>query len=110
MVVSAHNLKNEGTKIYLSSVDRTFTLKFNLNALYYLEKQYGDINKALEEIQDGQIMSMLSIATAALNAGQPTEKFTIDQVGDMIGIEDLEPLAKALTDMLGAGSKTNSPS
>lgn len=110
MVVSAHNLKNEGKSIYLSGIDQTLILKFNLNALYFLEKQYGDINKALEEIQDGQIESMIAIATAALNAGNPGKNFTTEQVGDIIGIDDLERLSEALTDLLGADGKTNTPS
>lgn len=110
MVVSAKNLKNEGTKVFFAGIDKTFVLKFNLNALYFLEKQYGDINKALEEIQGGQIKSLISITTAALNAGNKGKDFTEEEVADMINIEDLEPLSKALQELLGADGNTNTPS
>lgn len=110
MVVSAKNLKNEGTKVFFAGIDKTFTLKFNLNALYFLEKQYGDINKALEEIQGGQIKSLISITTAALNAGNVGKDFTEEEVADMINIEDLEPLSEALQELLGADGNTNTPS
>ena len=110
MAITAKNLKNEGQSIYLSGFDQTLTLKFNLNALYFLEKQYGDINKALEKIQNGQIKSLISITTAALNAGNPGREFTEDEVANGIDIGDLEPLSEARQELLGAEGNTNSPS
>lgn len=110
MPMTANILKNDGTKVYLTGVDRTFKMKFNLNALYYLEKAYGDINKALTEIQGGQIQSLISITTAAINAGGNGEIFTEEQIAEMIAIDDLETLAEALQELLGAGEKAHTPS
>ena len=101
-VINAKTLKGDHKKVYFSGPAEEFKLKFNLNALYFLEQQYGDINIALEEVKGGKIKSLISITTAALSAGMNrTEPFTEDEVADMIEIEDLEPLAKALEDMLG---------
>lgn len=111
MAIKAHALKGNGRKAYFSGLGKSLNLKFNLNALYFLEQQYGDINKALGEIQGGQIKSLISITTAAINAGQNRkEAYTEDEVADFIGVDDLEGLSDALTDLLGKEDKNATPS
>lgn len=101
--ISAETLKGKVSRVHFSGIDKTLNLKFNLNALYFLEKEYGDINKALEEIKGGKIKSLISITAAALSAGKNRkEPFTDDEVADIVQVEDLEPLAKALEEMMGA--------
>lgn len=100
--ITAKSLKGDSKKVFFTGIQQELKLKFNLNALYFLEQQYGDINVALEEVKGGQIKSLISITTAALSAGRNrVEPYTEEEVADMIEVEDLEPLAKALEDMLG---------
>lgn len=106
--ISAKTLKGDYKHVYFSGIGEELKIKFNLNALYFLEQQYGDINVALEEIKGGKIKSLISITTAALSAGMNRkEPYNEDEVADMIEIEDLEPLAKALEDMLGKANKND---
>lgn len=108
--IKANELKGKITRVHFSGIDKTFNLKFNLNALYFLEQEYGDINKALEEIKDGKIKSLISITAAALSAGKNRkEPFTDAEVADMVQVDDLEPLSKALEEMMG-GKDEGTPS
>lgn len=108
--ISGQTLKGEAHEVYISGIDKRLKLKFNLNALYFLEKQYGDINKAMEQIQDGQVKSLIAITAAALSAGNNRkEPYTEFEVADMINVEDLEPLSKVLELMLGGLKDTSTP-
>lgn len=108
--IKAEALKGKVSRVYFSGIDKTLKLKFNLNALYFLEQEYGDINKALEEIKDGKIKSLISITAAALSAGKNRkEPFTDEEVADIVQVEDLEPLSKALEEMMG-GKDEGTPS
>lgn len=111
-MISAKTLRGDAQKVYFSRLGKELNLKFNLNALYFLEQQYGDIDVALEEVKNGKIKSLIAITTAALSAGMNrSTPYTEEEVSDMVQIEDLEPLAKALQDMLGsAKSDTSTPS
>ena len=109
--ISARSLKGENKKVYFTALDQELTIKFNLNALYYLEQQYGDINVALEEIKGGKIKSLISITAAALSAGgNRKEPFTEEEVADLIQLEDLQPLSEALEDLLGKAGNDGTPS
>lgn len=110
--ISAKSLKGTKKSVFFTGINRELFLKFNINALYFLEQQYGDINVALEEIKGGNIKSLISITTAVLSAGKNRkEPYTEDEVADMVEIADLEPLAKALEEMLGGiASKGKTPS
>lgn len=108
--IKASELKGKITRVHFSGINKTLNLKFNLNALYFLEQEYGDINKALEEIKDGKIKSLISITAAALSAGKNRkEPFTDEEVADMVQVDDLEPLSKALEEMMG-GKDESTPS
>lgn len=109
--ISGQTLKGDAHEVYISGVDKKLKLKFNLNALYHLEKQYGDINKAMEEIQNGQVKSLIAITAAALSAGgNRKEPYTEFEVADMINVEDLEPLSRVLELMLGGLKDKGTPS
>ena len=99
-------LKNSGEKVFFNNVGKELTLKFNLNALYFLEQEYGDIEVALEQVQDGKIKAMISITTAALSAGgNRQDPYTEQEVADMVDVDDLERIAKALENLLEKGKK-----
>ena len=109
--ITGQVLKGDAFEVYISGVDKKLKLKFNLNALYHLEKQYGDINQAMEEIQNGQVKSLIAITAAALSAGgNRKEPYTEFEVADMINVEDLEPLSQVLELMLGGLKDTGTPS
>ena len=110
--ISAKTLRGDAQKVHFSQLGRELSLKFNLNALYFLEQQYGDIDVALEEVKNGKIKSLIAITTAALSAGMNRQElYTEEEVSDMVQIEDLEPLAKALQLMLGSvKGDTSTPS
>lgn len=100
--ISAKQLKGNAQEVKFSQIDKKMKLKFNLNALYYLEQLYGDIDTALEEVKGGKIKSLIAITTAALSAGNNRlEPFTEEEVADIVQVEDLEPLAKSLEKLLG---------
>lgn len=99
-------LKNSGEKVFFNNVGKELTLKFNLNALYFLEQEYGDIEVALEQVQNGKIKAMISITTAALSAGgNRRDPYTEQEVADMVDVDDLERIAEALENLLGKGKK-----
>lgn len=109
--INAHTLKGNGKKVLFRNINEHLTLKFNLNALYFLEQQYGDIEEAMNQIQEGKIKALISITTAALSAGGNREEpFTEEEVADLISIDDLEEIAEALQELLGAGKNTSTPS
>lgn len=101
-MLKARDLKGNRSKVYFSGIDKTYVIRFNLEALYFLEKQYGDIDLALKAVQSGKIKSLISITTAALNAGRNREEeFTEEEVTGFIEMDDLEPLSEALQEMMG---------
>lgn len=109
--ISAHTLKGKGREVFFTNINEKLTLKFNLNALYFLEQQYGDIEEAMEQIQNGKIKALISITTAALSAGgNRKEPYTEEEVSDLIAIDDLEEISAALQDLLGSGKNTKKPS
>lgn len=108
-LTTGRDLKGKSTKVNFKNLEEPQTIKFNLNALYFLEKQYGDINKALSEVQGGKIQSLIAITTAALNAGKSRKKeWTENEVAEIIEVEDLADLAEALKDMMGSNNATPS--
>lgn len=108
--INATKLKGKGVDVFFTNINRKLTLKFNLNALYFLEQQYGDIEEAMKQVQDGKIKALISITTAALSAGGNREEpFTEEEVADLIAIDDLEAISRALEELLGKG-KDNTPS
>lgn len=99
-------LKNSGEKVFFNNIGKELTLKFNLNALYFLEQEYGDIEIALDQVQNGKIKAMISITTAALSAGSNRqEPYSEEEVADMVDVDDLERIAAALEKLLGNNKK-----
>ena len=105
MGISAKKLK--GNKVSAILGGKEYFLKFNLNALAHLEEQYGDINDALESVKGGNIESLISITAASMAAGQTFggKKITRDFVADLVELNELEGLAKALEELLGSGTE-----
>lgn len=110
-MLKAKDLKGNQSKVYFTTLDQTLSIKFNLNALYFLEQTYGDINDALKEIQGGKIKSLIAITAAALSAGNNRkEPYTEEEVRDFIHMDDLEPLSHALQEMMGVDPENPTPS
>lgn len=110
-MLKAKDLKGNQSKVYFTTLDQTLSIKFNLNALYFLEQTYGDINDALKEIQGGKIKSLIAITAAALSAGKNRkEPYTEEEVRDFIHMDDLEPLSHALQEMMGVDPENPTPS
>lgn len=87
-------MKKKFVKIFL---DKERTLYYNLNALEKFEDLTG---VSIDKI--GQSMSM-KILKALVFCGLMFEdrKLTLDQVGDMIGMEDIQRVSEALGEAFG---------
>lgn len=83
------------SKIVSINLDKERHLKFNLNALILAEKTTG---KKLAELSQNQDSFDLEFLRAMLYAGLKFEdkELTLEEVGDMIDMENLEYVANKL--------------
>lgn len=89
------NLKDVRIKAIPIKLDKERHLKFDLNAFAELEEEYGNIEDALKQMEKGSIKALRAILWAGLI--HEDENLTPKQVGSLIGLSDLEELAKSLT-------------
>ncbi len=85
-------------------------IKFDLNAFAELEKRYGTIEKAMEEIQKGGILSFKTLLWAGLihdeavideDTGEPIKyKVTPYMVGSWVAPGDLKGISADLMEVL----------
>jgi hypothetical protein len=94
--LKAAELKNKGIKLTLG--DKEYELKFNMNTFCELEEVYGDINKAFDDLQNMKIKAIRALIYAAIKAQE--EDITLKEVGEMLGVKDLERLGKAINNAL----------
>lgn len=83
---------SKAKKLVKVDLDRERHLKFNLNSLEIIENLTG---QSIDKIGTTVDMKTLKIM---IYAGLVWEdkNLTVDEVGDMIGFEDIEPVSKAL--------------
>ncbi|TCT14573.1 tail assembly chaperone [Natranaerovirga pectinivora] len=94
--MKASELKNKGIKITLGN--EVYELKFNMNTFCELEEVYGDLNKAFDDLQAMKIKAIRALIYAAVKVEK--EEVTLKEIGEMLGINDLERLGKAINEAL----------
>ncbi len=94
--MKAKDLKNKGVPITLG--DQTYELKFNMNTFCELEEVYDDINQAFEDLQKMKVKAMRALIYAAVKTQNDT--ITLQEVGELLGISELEDISKALNEAL----------
>lgn len=96
--LKAVELKNKGIKFTMA--DKEYDLKLNMNTFCELEEVYGDLNKALDELQNMKIKAIRALIYAAVKTEDETA--TLKDIGEKLGINDLERLGKAINEALYA--------
>ncbi len=94
--MKAKDLKNKGVPITLG--DQTYELKFNMNTFCELEEVYDDINQAFEDLQKMKVKAMRALIYAAVKTQNDT--ITLQEIGELLGISELEDISKALNEAL----------
>lgn len=94
--MKASELKNKGIKFILG--DKEYELKFNMNTFCELEEAYGDLNKAFDDLQNMKVKAIRALIFAAVKVEDETA--TLKDVGEKLGINDLERLGIAINEAL----------
>jgi len=94
--LKASELKNKGIKFKLGA--REYELKFNMNTFCELEEIYGDIGEAFEDLQNMKIKAIRALIYAAVKV--ENESVTLKEVGEQLGLNDLERLGSAINEAL----------
>jgi hypothetical protein len=94
--MKASELKNKGIKFTLGG--KEYELKLNMNTFCELEEVYGDINKAFDDLQNMKIKAIRALIYAAIKVQE--EDITLKEVGEMLGLRDLERLGMTINKAL----------
>lgn len=94
--MKAADLKSKGIKFKLG--DKEYNLKLNMNVFCELEEIYGDLNKAFEDLQDMKVKAIRALIYSAVKVEDDTA--TLMDVGENLGINDLERLGTAINEAL----------
>lgn len=84
-------------------LDRLRHLKFDLNSLCVLEEKFGNIEKALQELERGVMRAVRVILWAGLCHEDPD--LTEQAVGEMVTVDNLDVVGAALLRALGEGGE-----
>jgi len=94
--MKAVELKNKGIKFELG--DKEYELKFNMNTFCELEEVYEDLNKAFDDLQNMKVKAIRALIFSAVKVEDETA--TLKDVGEKLGINDLERLGIAINEAL----------
>ncbi len=94
--MKAAELKNKGIKFKLG--DKEYELKLNMNTFCELEEVYGDLNKAFDDLQSMKLKAVRALIYAAVKVED--EEITLKNVGEQLGLNDLERLGTAINEAL----------
>lgn len=101
------NIKDVRAKGIPVVLDKPRTLKFTLNSFAELEDKFGSIDAAMEVLQSGSIKSMRTLLWTGLM--HEDAALTEIEVGNFIGIQDLEDLANAISQAMGEAMPAPNP-
>lgn len=82
------------------SLDKDRHLAYDLNAFCELEERFGTIQDAFDELQKGKIKTIRAMLYIGLLHEDDT--ITEKQVGGMVGISDLQEVAKKIAEAITA--------
>ena len=96
--MKAKELKNQGIKFILG--DKEYELKLNMNTFCELEEIYGNLDAAFEDLQKMKLKAVRALIYAAVKIED--DQMTLKQVGELLGLSDLERLGTAINAALSA--------
>jgi hypothetical protein len=77
------------------TLDKVRTIVYDLNAFAELEEQFGTIEEAMRLLEAGKLKAVIAILWAGLV--HEDETLTPKKVGSLVGINDIEMIADALS-------------
>ena len=98
MTTKAKVMKDEGVKIRLGN--RTFEVKFDLNALCNLQDKFGDITQAFEGLEKSDFKKIRGLLHIGLANGVNSD-ITEEEVGALIDMKNIDVVIGALTEGFG---------
>lgn len=96
IILKAKELKNKGIKFTLG--EKEYELKLNMNTFCELEEIYGNLDAAFEDLQKMKLKAVRALIYAAVKI--ENEQMTLKQVGELLGLSDLERLGTAINEAL----------
>lgn len=109
--VTAKQLQTNKKEQTIKVDGREYTVSFNFAVLGELEEIYGDINKALAELQNGKIKAITNFVYAIMKPEDGNENLTPLQVGKMLDMNFINEIqgkmGKAMIDGFGEAEETN---
>lgn len=81
-------------------LDKERHLVYDMNAFCELEERFGTLQQAMEELQKGSLKAIRTALWAGLV--HEDESLTEKQVGAMIGVVDLQDVAKKMAEAIQA--------
>lgn len=94
--LKAKELKTQGIKFTLG--EKEYELKLNMNTFCELEEIYGNLDAAFEDLQNMKLKAVRALIYAAVKIED--EQMTLKQVGELLGLSDLERLGTAINEAL----------
>lgn len=109
--VTAKQLKTTNKEQIIKVDGREYKVSFNFGVMGELEEIYGDINKALTELQAGKIKALTNLMYAIMVQEDGNENLTPKKVGKMLDMDFINELTgkmgKAMIDGFGEAEETN---
>lgn len=93
------NLAKISRKPVTIQLDKERTLKYTLNSFAKMEETYGSVDKALAAMQEGSIRAIIFMLWAGLR--HEDKDLTIDSVGDMVDILDMDLVSQKMNEVMG---------
>ena len=83
-----------GRRAIVVQLDKTRTLRYDLNAFIALEEEFGDIDATLAQFEKGSMKALRALLWAGLL--HEDENLTPQQVGSLVLMADIEATSKAM--------------
>lgn len=94
------NLRNVRPKAVPIMLDKERHLLYDLNAFAELEEVFGTVEEALRALESGKLKALRAIIWCGLI--HEDESISISDVGALIGLADIEPVALALNEAISS--------
>lgn len=94
------NIQNVRTKSVTITLDKERHLKYTLNSFAEMEEKYGSVETALKEVEANKLTAIRFMIWAGLI--HEDENLTEKQVGNIIGMDDMQVLAEKLTQAMAS--------
>jgi len=93
---TAKQLKSKKAEQTVKVDGREYTISFNFGVMGELEEIYGDIKRALEELQKGKVKAITSLMYAIMIQEEGNENLTIKKVGKMLDVNFINEITSKM--------------